>query len=277
MELLGRMTRLVVTREAPPGFYLDGFERGEILLPHRYAPEGTRRGSEVDVFVYRDSEDRLVATTEIPRIQVGEFGVLSVVGSHPSLGAFLDWGLSKDLLLPRREQGRPRQVGESVVVHVHIDEASDRIVASTRLHRWAKPHPGRFAPEHPVDLLVATETPLGYKVIIEKAYLGQLYRNELRERLSPGQTLRGYIREVRPDGRVDVSLNRSGLGRLVPLGDFILQELESRGGSLPYHDGSSPEEIRAAFGVSKKAFKQAVGALYRQQKIRLTDGGIRRV
>lgn len=277
MELLGRITRLRVTREAPPGFYVDGFDRGEILLPHRYVPEGTRPGSEVDVFVYRDSEDRLVATTEIPRIQAGQFGALKVIATNPQMGAFLDWGLGKDLLLPRREQGRPRRVGETVVVHVHVDAASDRIVASTRLHRWTQPHPIRFASEHLVELLVAEATPLGWKVIVEKNYLGQLYSNEVRETLVPGQTLSGYIRTVRPDGRVDVSPNRSGLGRLLPLGDFILQELEARGGNLPFHDGSSPDEIRSAFGVSKKAFKQALGALYRQRKIVVTETGIRRV
>jgi len=218
----------------------------------------------------------LVATTEIPRVQAGEFAALEVVGTHPAMGAFLDWGLSKDLLLPRREQGKPRRVGETVVVHVHLDEVSNRLVASTRLHRWTQPHSGRFTPEHPVSLLVAEETPLGYKVIVDRHYLGQLYRSELSQRLAIGQTVAGYIRRVRPDGRIDAGLDRSGLGRLPPLADFIMQELDQRGGRLPYHDGSSPEEIRAVFGASKKAFKQALGTLYRQRKIDLVDGGIRR-
>ncbi len=277
MALLGKRNSLRIVRQAPPGLYLDGGTHGEILLPGRYIQPGWTIGGAMDVFVYRDSEDRLVATTETPRVVVGEFAHLRVVSRNPSVGAFLDWGLDKDLLLPLREHAVSLRQGDWVLVHVALDERSDRIVASARLSRWLNLTVPAYAEGQAVKLIVECETPLGYKAIIDHAHLGLLYRAELAAPLVIGQALDGFIRTLRPDGKIDLGLDPAGYGRLVPLGGRIIARLEAGGGRLPYHDGSSPEEIRAAFGMSKKAFKSAIGVLYREQRIRLEPDGIRLV
>jgi len=275
MSILGRRHQLAVLREAPPGYFLDGGALGEILLPGRYIPPGTGPGSVIDVFVYRDSEDRLVATTETPRAMVGEFAFLRVVSVKPSIGAFLDWGLSKDLLLPRREQVSFAREGEGLVVHVFIDEKSDRIVASERLDRWLDLAPPPYATGQPVKLLIARETPLGYSAIVENAHWGLLYKSDLASTLRAGDALDGFVRAVRADGKIDLSLDRAGFARIKPLTAQILEALTAGGGRLPFHDKSSPGEIRETFGVSKKAFKQALGSLYRDRHIALDSDGIR--
>jgi len=274
MALIGRRNHLLVLREARPGLYLDGGPHGEILLPGRYITDAFIPGSIVDVFVYRDSEDRLVATTETPLAMVGDFACLRVLSVDRRLGAFLDWGLPKDLLLPRREQTAPLQVGHWIVVHVSLDEKSDRIVASTRLNRALSRMEPRYAPDQPVRLLIAAETPLGYTAIVENAHRGLLYRRELAGPLEIGQRLDGYVRAVRDDGKLDLALDRTGHQRITPLKEKILDALRANGGRLPYHDKTSPEEIREKFGVSKKAFKQALGTLYRKRHIRLDRDGI---
>jgi len=275
MADLGKRNHLSVLRDTRSGFFLDGGTLGEILLPGRYIPAGAGVGSELDVFVYRDSEDRLVATTETPLAMVGDFAFLRVLSVRPGLGAFLDWGLSKDLLLPRREQTGFLREGELLVVHVFVDPKSDRIVASARLDRWLNRTPPAYAPEQPVQLLIAGETPLGYNAIIENAHWGLLYRSELSAPLRIGDTIPGYIRMVRPDGKIDLALDRAGYVRVKPLSDQILDALAEGGGRLPFHDKSSPEEIREKFGVSKKAFKQALGALYRARRVVLDSTEIR--
>ena len=274
MAAIGHRNLLTILREAPPGLYLDGEELGEILLPGRYKPKGAVLGGALDVFIHRDSEDRLVATTEIPRACVGEFACLKVLSFNSQVGAFLDWGLSKDLLLPIREQAHRVTVGESVVVYVFLDERSGRIAATTRLAK----HLGRTAPEYKsgerVRLLIAEETPLGYKAIIENAHFGLLYKTDLGSPLTIGQALEGYIRTVRPDGKIDLSLDPAGYGRVAPLTQQILDALKAGGGRMKFSDRSTPEEIRAKFATSKKAFKQALGALYRHRRIRLVDDEI---
>ena len=277
MAILGKRNTLPIVRQAPPGYYLDGGELGEILLPGRYIPAGARPGGKIDVFVYRDSEDRLVATTETPLAMVGEFAHLRVLTHEPGIGAFLDWGLEKDLLLPRREYAGGVRPGGRVLVYVMLDERSDRIVATARLNRHLNLTPPNYTEGQPVRLIVESETPLGYKAIINGAHVGLLYRAELAGPLSIGQTLDGFIRTVRPDGKIDLGLDPAGHRRLGPLSDQILAALENAGGYLPYHDGSSPEEIRAALGMSKKAFKQAIGVLYRERRILIEPAGIRLV
>jgi len=274
--LLGKRTRLEVTRLATPGVFLDGGERGEILLPARYVPRGTLVGEAFEVFVHRDSEDRLVATTEVPRAQVGEFAALKVVSTSPQLGAFLDWGLSKDLLLPRREQSRQVQAGDWVVVYIMVDLKTDRIIATSRLNRHLNVTLPDYVPGQPVDLQVAEPTELGYNAIINGAHLGLLYHNELPARPRLGERLDGYVRLVRPDGKIDLTIHPSGYGRVAPLKEQLLEALDKNGGRLALNDDSSPAAIRAAFGVSKKAFKQAIGALYRERAIAIEPGGIRR-
>ena len=274
MALLGKRNLLTIVREGPPGYFLDDGEGGEILLPGKYIPAGSQPGGTIEVFVYRDSEDRLVATTETPLAAVGDFASLKIVDISPSIGAFLDWGLDKDLLLPRREQGGFRKVGERVVVHVFLDEKSNRIVASTRLQRWFSKTPPAYARDQPAKLLIAGRTPLGYKAVVDNLYQGMLYASELSGPLDIGSSMDGFVKEVRPDGKLDLSLDRSGFARVGPITDQILEALKAAGGSLPYNDASPPDAIRTAFGISKKAFKQAIGTLYRKRLIAIVGEGI---
>lgn len=274
MASIGLQNSLRVVRAAVPGLYLDGGTLGEILLPGRYAPKGAAAGTQLDVFIYRDSEDRLVATTEKPLATVGQFAFLKVVSSNRQMGAFLDWGLSKDLLLPIREQARPVTVGERVVAAVFLDEHTGRIVASTRLNR----HLGTTAPDYAkgdaVSLIIADKTPLGFKAIVANAHWGLLYASELSTALRIGEGHTGYVRAVRPDGKIDLGLDPAGYKRVAPLTDLIVAELEARGGRIELDDQSTPDAIRDTFQTSKKAFKQATGALYRARRIRFTEPGI---
>lgn len=275
MALLGKLNLLRVVRSAPPGFYLDGGALGEILLPGGLIPAGAKVGGEVEVFLYRDSEDRLVATPQKPLAQVGEFAALRVVSVNPRIGVFLDWGLDKDLLLPLREQTGPLRSGERVVVHVMIDERSQRIVASARLNRHLNLTPPAYAEGQAVRVIVTGETPLGYNVVVENAHRALLYKSDLGQALGLGATFQGYVRLVREDGKIDVALDRAGHQRISSYTDVILEKLQAAGGRLPLHDGSSPEEIRAALGMSKKAFKQAIGSLFKARKIVIEQHGIR--
>ena len=274
MATIGTMNTLKVVRDAPPGFYLDGQELGEILLPHRYVPAKLRPGGELDVFIYRDSEDRLVATTETPRAMVGEFACLEVISVNRDVGAFLDWGLPKDLLLPFREQERPLRRGEKVVVAIYLDEKTGRIVASTRLQR----HVSRKIPEYkagqPVEWLVAARTPLGYTAIVENTHFGLIYHDTLTVPLAIGQRMKGFVRAIRPGGKIDLSLDAAGYKRVAPLKVQIVEALKRNGGRFDFDDDSSAALIREKFGVSKKAFKQALGSLYKTRRIRFTNPGV---
>ncbi len=278
MALIGKRNQLPFVREATPGFYLDGSLHGEILLPGRYLSRRPAVGELVDVFVYRDSEDRLVATTESPYASVGEFAFLRVVAVNPRIGVFLDWGLEKDLLLPIREQTQPLQAGDWLVVHVALDARTDRIIASARLNRYLNLTPPNYAEGQAVKLLVIGESPLGYNVAVSHTHRGLLYRGDLPGPLTIGEPLDGFVRLVRPDGKIDLALDRARVGyqRIVPVTQKILEALTaSKGGRLPLHDNSPPEEIRVAFGVSKKAFKQAIGVLFKAGAIVIEKTGIR--
>jgi predicted RNA-binding protein (virulence factor B family) len=275
MALLGQYNTLPVVRQAPPGLYLDGGTHGEILLPGKYAPRGATAGGSIEVFVYRDSEDRLVATTEKPYATVGQCASLRVVSVRRGVGAFLAWGLEKDLLLPLREQTRALHPLDWVIVHVAVDPKSDRIIATARLKRWLNQTLATFRVGQSVKLLIECRTPLGYRAIVNHTHHGLLYSGEGAQEIRPGQAVDGFVRAVRPDGKLDLSLDPAGYGRIKPLTEQILEKLRASDGWSPCHDGSEPAEIRAAFGASKKAFKQAVGALYRQRKIRIEPAGIR--
>ncbi|MBI5773738.1 MAG: GntR family transcriptional regulator [Verrucomicrobia bacterium] len=274
MVHLGKRNILPIVRASAPGLYLDGGELGEILLPGRYIPPDIAPKDKLDVFVYRDSEDRLVATTETPHAMVGEFAYLKVVSINRQIGAFLDWGLAKDLLLPFREQNIPVRVGQRVIVGVFLDPQTNRIVASTRLNR----HLSREAPAYwegqPVNFLITSRTPLGYNAVVENAHRGLLYHNNLAAPLEIGQKLKGFVRTVRADGKIDLSLDAAGYRRVALLTDLIAQALARNGGRLDFDDDSSPGAIRETFGVSKKAFKQALGKLYKQRRIRFLNPGI---
>lgn len=275
MANLGHRNVLPIVRETAHGLYLHGGSRGEILLPRRYVPPVATPGTRLDVFIHRDSEDRLVATTQSPLAEADEFACLRVVSMKRGIGTFLDWGLEKDLLLPMREQTKPLREGAHVVVRVALDEQSDRIFASMRLHRWLNLTPPTYAEGERVKLLIASETPLGFNAIVNGAHRGLLYRAELAGPLAIGDRVDGSVREVRADGKIDLGLDPAGYRRIAPLTGRIVEALTAAGGFLPYHDQSAPEEIRAAFGASKKAFKQAIGALYREHRIRIEPDGIR--
>jgi predicted RNA-binding protein (virulence factor B family) len=277
MSLLGQRSLLTIVRSAPPGFYLDGGKYGEILLPGKYNPPGANPGDKIDVFVYRDSEDRLVATTEKPLAVLGECAYLCVVGLNPRIGLFLDWGLDKDLLLPIRETAGPLNVGDHVVVKVVLDEKSDRLIASARLNRRLDLAPPPYHEGQSLKLMVASRSPLGYNMIINDAHRGLIYHTEVPGPLSVGQLVEGYVRSIRPDGKIDLALGRAGYRRIASVADTIIEKLTAHGGRMPYHDNSLPEEIRDAFGVSKKAFKQGIGALFRERRIFIDPDGIRLV
>lgn len=274
MALLGKINILTVLKDAPPGLYLDGGDLGEILLPGDSIPLGAGPDDELQVFLYRDSEDRLVATTHDPLACVGDFAALRVKQIHPTIGAFLDWGLNKDLLLPMREQERRIHKGDIVVVFVFIDEVSQRIIATMRWRDHLSATPPNYSEGAPVSLLIAGESPLGYNAIVDNAHVGLLFRSELGSPLKVGDKCKGYVRNVRPDGKLDLGLDPEGYQRIAPLADRILTALRSKEGKLPVHEGSSPEDIRAAFQTSKKAFKQAIGNLYRQRLIEINGADI---
>lgn len=274
MAQIGRHNSLTVLHSTPHGVYLDGGEHGEILLPNRYIPKGTSIGDALEVFVYRDSEDRLVATTEKPLATVGEFATLEVVSVNRNIGVFLNWGLLKDLLLPFREQAEPVRVGDKVVAFIMLDEKTDRIIATTRLNRHLSRERPPFRPQQPVSLLITARTPLGYNAIIEGTHLGLLYHSNVGAPLQIGQQVKGFIAALHPGGKIDLSLDASGYQRVASLTDRILEAIKNNGGKLAFDDDTSPERIRGAFDASKKAFKQALGALYKQRRIEFTRPGI---
>jgi uncharacterized protein len=271
---IGRRNILMVVRDSSPGLYLDGGEHGEILLPNRYVPRGIKAGDTIEVFVYRDSEDRLVATTETPRATVGEIATLKVISLNHQVGAFLDWGLPKDLLLPFREQTGSVRVGQDVIVRIYIDQKTQRIVASMKLGRDSVVEPLDYRPGQPVEFLITEKTALGYKALVEGKHSGLLYHDGLSIPVAIGKRLKGFVRTLRPDGKIDLALEQPGYRRVAPLALRIVQALQRNEGRLGVDDDSSPEAIRQAFGVSKKAFKQALGTLYKARRIRFSKPGI---
>ncbi len=272
MALIGRMNSLQVVKHTDFGLYLDGGAHGEILLPKRYIPKDTASEPEdwLNVFVYLDSDDKLIATTEKPKVQVGEFASLKVVDIN-RVGLFLDWGLPKDLLLPHSEEKRPLQVGDYCVVHVFLDKRSKRITATARLDRYLDKTPARYQAGQAVDLLVVEPSDLGFKAIINAQHWGLIHKNEVFKFLRSGMQEKGFIKEVRSDGKISLSLQPVGQGVLDDLARQILDRLRQQGGSLELGDKSSPEAISAAFGVSKGNFKKAIGGLYKQGLIQIGE------
>jgi len=275
MAMLGKRNLLSVNRESTPGLYLDGGELGEILLPGRYIPKNLSQGQKIDVFVYRDSEDRLVATTETPNAMVGEFAYMKVISIHPQAGAFLDWGLSKDLLVPFREQEFPLQSGDWVVVYVGLDPKTNRILASTRLSYHLSHDTPAYRTGQPVNIMIIGKTPLGYNAIVENAHRGLLFKNNITAALKIGARMKAFVSTVRAGGKIDLSLDAAGYQRVAPLTGQILEALQKSAGRLDFDDESPPALIRQKFGVSKKAFKQALGKLYKTRRITFLKPGIK--
>lgn len=274
MVEIGRTNTLKVVKEVDFGIYLDGDDLGEILLPKRYVPEGTEVDHYLDVFIYIDSEDRVIATTDEPKAEVGEFAVMKVK-ENTKVGTFLDWGLTKDLLVPFKEQREEMNEGQSYLVHVYLDDETERIVASTKINRFLDNIPAEYEEGQEVDLIVANKTSLGHNVIINEVHSGLIYENEIFQPIKPGQKLKGFIKKLREDEKIDVSLQKAGYERIEGVAGEILQKLEKAGGFLEANDKSTPESIKHMFGISKKAFKKAIGALYRERLIIIEDKGIR--
>jgi len=272
---LGNWNTLAITRFTDHGAYLDGGEVGELLMPKSYVSERMHVGDSVRVFVYLDQSERLVGTLERPLAVVGDFAGLRVAWTN-EYGAFLDWGVMKNLFVPFREQRSKMRRGEIRVVRIYIDESTHRIVASEKTERWLTPAPtDRYARGTAVELLVQSQTPLGYKVIVDNAHAGLVYANTIFGRPPRiGDSLRGTVVSLRPDGRLDISLDRIGTARFRDFADTLLDELRQSGGTLPFSDNSTPEAIAAHFAVSKKTFKRAVGTLYKKGLITLGDGSI---
>lgn len=276
MATIGDRASLPILREKPQGLFLDAGDLGEVLLPRREMPARWEAGESIEVFLYRDSEDRPIATTRRPHVMPGRFGRLKCV-EVTGIGAFLDWGLPKDLLVPFREQKARMSPGRHYVVHVHLDPESGRIVASTRLNRHLDQTPASFQDGQQVSLIAYAKTDLGYKMIVDGTHSGLLFASETHHPLQPGESLDGYIAAVREDGKIDLTLRPPGRSAITGLETRILAELDARGGFLPLGDHSSPEEIRDELDASKRSFKQALGALLKKGSIRLEPTGIRRI
>jgi predicted RNA-binding protein (virulence factor B family) len=272
MLLIGRFNRLKIDRITASGAFLVTSE-GDVLLPGKYIPDGAEPGTGIEVFIYRDSEDRLVATTLNPRAVVGEFALLRVK-DNTKVGAFLDWGLDKDLLLPFAEQAAPVRKGEQVLVRLYLDN-SGRIAASAKLEKFLRPADGSLSEGDEVELIPYAFSDLGAKVVIADTYGGLLFRNELYVKPARGERLRGYVKKIRDDGKIDVTLRKGGVREAAADREAILAALKARDGFLPLTDKSSPESIAKQLRLSKKSFKKGVGGLYKEGLIDITPEGIR--
>lgn len=276
MAILGKMNPLKVLREVEFGLYLDGGSDGDILLPKRYVPEGAKTGDILTVFIYLDSEDRIIATTERPYAMAGEFAYLEVVAVNDT-GAFLDWGLPKDLLVPFREQKVKMIAGCKYPVFVYVDFDSKRITASAKLGKFIDDSKPDLEIGQEVELFIISKTDLGWKAIINQQYAGVIYKNEVFVNLETGQITKGFVKKIREDYKIDLMLQQPGFEKVDEFSTNLHDMLISEGGFLPFTDKSPAEDIYEKFGVSKKTFKKAVGDLYRSRLIILEDNGIRLV
>jgi predicted RNA-binding protein (virulence factor B family) len=273
MIKVGQFNKLRVIKEVPFGIYLDGDDWGEILLPNKWVPKGTKFDDVVDVFIYFDSEDKIIATTLRPRATLGRCAFLKVIDVN-RVGAFLDWGLDKDLLVPGPEQQRPMEKDKSYLVYLKQDNKG-RIIASSKLDHFLDKLPINFKPGDEVSLLIAETTELGNKVIINDSHWGLIHAADIFQSLTYGKRISGYIKTLRDDGKIDIVLREIGINSTHELAKRILTTLKQHDEFLPLHDKSSPEEIKRFFGESKKSFKNAIGHLYKQGSITIEDKGIR--
>lgn len=274
MVEIGKINTLSLVRETENGVYLDGEEHGEILMPQKFVTDEVKANGEANVLVYTDSEDRLVATTETPIAMVGEFAVLKVV-ENSQFGAFLDWGLPKDLLVPFREQRSKMVEGNSYLVYVFLDLQTNRIAASAKLDKFLDNTPPEYEMGDEVDLVIVEETDLGFKAIVNMEHWGILYKNQVYQKLSSGQKTKGYINKVRADEKIDLLLEKPGYEKVDAISQKILDELKENRGFMAVSDKSSPDMIQAMFGISKKNFKKAIGGLYKKRLISFESDGIK--
>ena len=270
---LGKYNQLEVVKDVDFGVYLDGGEEGEILLPTRYVPEDCKIGDILNVFLYLDMDERLIATTLTPYVQVGQFACLEVSWVN-EYGAFLNWGLMKDLFVPFREQKMKMQVGRKYVIHAHLDEESYRIVASAKVERYLSKDKPEYAAGDEVNILIWQKTDLGFKAIIDNKYSGLLYENEIFTSLETGMEMKAFVKQVREDGKVDLILQKPGFEKIDDFAKTLLDYIREQGGRISLNDKSPAEDIYDTFGVSKKTFKKGVGDLYKKRLISLHEDGI---
>ena len=284
--LLGQKNLLKAAWKVDFGMYLEGDDEGKILLPTRYVPEDLEVGDEIEVFVYLDNEERRVATTLEPKAMVGDFAYLEVAWVN-EFGAFLDWGLMKDLFCPFREQKKRMETGRSYIVHVHLDEESYRIMASAKVEKWLKndrliktnekqdeEDSMRIHVGDKVSALIWQKTDLGFKAIIDNKYGALLYDSQVFKDIHTGDKVEAYITKIRPDGKIDIALQKSGRQHTEDFAEQLLRYLQYRGGRCRLGDKSGAEEIKEQFGVSKKTYKRAIGDLYKRRLITITEDGI---
>ena len=275
MVQLGKYNRLTVVKEVDFGIYLDGGEDLEILMPGKYVHEGTKVGDELRCFVYQDSEARLIATTERPYATVGEFASLKI-NSVNAVGAFADWGTSKELLIPHREQNVKMEEGHRYIVYIYIDTVSGRIVGTAKVDKYLDNVPPQYQENEEVDALVWKPTPLGYKVIINNKHTGLIYKNQIFQPVHVGEHLRAWVKGIREDDKIDLMLQPMGYRNVIDSVEaMILKGLHNNDGFLPLTDKTDPEVIADKMQCSKKNFKKAVGALYKKGRIKIEDEGIR--
>jgi predicted RNA-binding protein (virulence factor B family) len=272
----GLFLDLTFHHDTPQGWYLVDEMGVEVLLPNKFCPSEAIEGDVINVFIFRDSEDRLTATTVVPMIEIGQFACLEVV-SATGIGAFLDWGLEKDLFVPFKEQHRKLVEGEHTVAYLYRDEVTDRLLASTKISKWLDKTDVNILYNTAVDLLCFEETEIGFRVIINQKHQGIIYKNEVFQRIEMGDQLNGYVRLVRENGHVDVSLTPMGHKKVSTLSDTVLEAITAAGGFLALHDKSDANLIQSKLGMSKKAFKQTVGVLYKAKAIIIEETGIRKL
>lgn len=270
---LGKFNALEIVKQVDFGLYLDGGEEGEILLPNRYVPDVWEIGDYLNVFLYLDNEERLIATTLTPLVQVGQFAYLEVAWVN-QYGAFLNWGLMKDLFVPFSEQKMKMQVGNRYIIHAHLDDESFRIVASAKVERYLSKEMPEYEVGDEVDVLIWQKTELGFKAIVDHKYSGLIYENEVFSSLHTGVKVKAYIKQVREDGKIDLILQKPGFEKVEDFSKQLLDYIEEHGGKISITDKSPAEEIYDVFGVSKKTFKKAVGDLYKKRLIVLKENQI---
>ncbi|OLQ94021.1 GntR family transcriptional regulator [Vibrio ponticus] len=272
---VGQVNHLEVVKQADFGVFLDAGEFGTALLPKRHVPEGVEVGQFIDAFLYFDSDNQLVATTETPIAQVGEWGLMKIEGIS-STGAFVNWGIKeKDLLVPFSEQRGRLAAGQMILVYVYTDRASGRVVGTTKFNKLLDKTPANYTRNQQVDLLIAERSDLGYKAIVNGEHWGVIFNSDVFGKLFIGKKMKGYIKAIREDGKIDLSLQKVGVAKMDDLSCKVIELLEKKCGFLPLNDKSTPEEIFAAFRTSKGTFKKTIGGLYKQGKITIEKDGIR--
>lgn len=270
---LGEYNTLYILRDTDPGLFLGDTEGNEVLLPHKYKPEVYDIGDEIEVFAYLDNEERPITTTLEPFVTLNKFGYLHC-SDVTKYGAFMDWGLEKQLFVPFKEQARPMKAGNWYIVYLYVDDVTQRLVGSSKTNRFLNNENVTVAPFEEVDILVTHITEKGANVIINGIHKGLIYMEDIFEDIRTGDRLKAYIKNIRPDNKIDVVLQPPGYRSIEPNANFVLDELKAAGGFLPLHDKSDPDAIKNLLGMSKKSFKKAIGSLYKDKQIEIKEDGI---